>query len=120
MVERLNEYTAALEAQLEIEETSTVADVVLPDISNKKIVVVGGHDSWQQKLKELYPSFVFIAVDDYSFDVDLVRKADIVLFNFVHSSHKLYYRLKANATNINYIANTNIDKFNQTLANVCK
>lgn len=116
-ISEMKAYIEALETQLENQnETQQQSDtVVVPDLSDKRIVVVGGHENWQNKLKSLYPDFTFIGADDISFDVNVVRNADIVIFNFIHSSHTLYYRLKANRENIVYIGNNSINSFNATL-----
>ena len=115
-LQQLKEYTAALEVQLEAEDLAAddVNNVfVEPDTSNKRIVVIGGFFSWQQRLKEIFPNFIYIDTDDLSFDVNLVKGADLIFFNFLHASHGLYYRLKANCDNdkIAYIANNNIKHF---------
>ncbi len=117
-LQQVKEYSAALEAQLEAEdiaadEVVNAYELPIPDTSNKKIVVIGGFFSWQQRLKEIYPNFTYIDTDNLNFDVNLVRDADLILFNFLHASHGLYYRLKANCDNnkIAYIANNNIEHF---------
>lgn len=117
-LQQVKEYSAALEAQLEAEdiaadEVVNACELPIPDTSSKKIVVIGGFFSWQQRLKEIYPNFTYIDTDNLNFDVNLVRDADLILFNFLHASHGLYYRLKANCNNdkIAYIANNNIAHF---------
>ncbi len=122
-MQQLREYSAALEAQLETEDVEAderleAHELDVTKLKNKKIVVIGGFFSWQQRLKEIYPELTYIDTDDLSFDVNLVRGADLVLFNFLHTSHGLYYRLKANCDNgrIVYIANNNLDYFRKALA----
>ena len=122
-LQQLREYSAALEAQLETEDVEAdeqlgAHELDVSKLKNKKIVVIGGFFSWQQRLKEIYPELTYIDTDDLSFDVNLVRGADLVLFNFLHTSHGLYYRLKANCDSgrIVYIANNNLDYFRKALA----
>lgn len=116
-ISEMKAYIDALELQLEnqTEYRQQSDPVVLPDLSNKRIVVVGGHENWQNKLKSLYPDFTFIGADDINFDINVVRNADVVIFNFIHGSHTLYYKLKANRENIVYIGNNSINIFNAAL-----
>ena len=60
---------------------------------------MGGHQIWQNKLKELYPYFNYIDSENVNFDINIVRNADIVLFNTLHCSHSLYYKMKNNVNN---------------------
>lgn len=121
-LQQLREYSVALEAQLETEDSEAdeqlgAHELDVTKLKNKKIVVIGGFFSWQQRLKKIYPNFIYIDTDDLSFDVNLVKGADLILFNFLHASHGLYYRLKANCDNdkIAYIANNNLERFKDVL-----
>lgn len=112
-LEELKSYVAVLEQQLDRADGTINAadDFITPDFTGKKVVVVGGHDNWQQKLRVRFADFTFIAVDDNDFDVNLVRAADLIIFNFAHCSHKQFYRLKkyCDMSKIVYVTSTNID-----------
>lgn len=118
---RLEEYTALLERQLEAVGTEyQEAEKIVPEVNlgDKKVIVIGGHDSWQQKVKEQFPNFTFIGVDNLNFDTTLTRTADVIVFNFLHCSHGLFYRLRENCDKdkIVYIASNNIDNLKRALA----
>ena len=118
---RLEEYTALLEQQLEaagMEHQEAEKIVPTPNLGGKRVVVIGGHDNWQQKVKEQFPAFTYINTDDLGFDVTLTRNADIIIFNFIHCSHGLFYRLRENCDKdkIIYIASNNIDNLKRRLA----
>ena len=61
-----------------------------------KVLVIGGHVNWQNKLKEIYPEFSYIASDNVNFSVGMLKTADLVFFNILHCSHTLYYKVKEN------------------------
>ena len=63
------------------------------NISKLRIIVVSGRDRWQQSLKQHFPDFIYIAVDDHRFNTRLLDKADLVVFNYKYAGHGLYFRL---------------------------
>ena len=63
------------------------------------IVVMGGHQIWQNRLKEIYPYFTFIDAENVNYDINITRNADFIFFNTLHCSHTLFYRVKANVNN---------------------
>ena len=63
-------------------------------LKSLNILIMGGHQIWQNRLKELYPYFNYIDSDNVNFDINVTRNADIVLFNTLHCSHSLYYKMK--------------------------
>lgn len=65
-------------------------------LRNLKVLVIGGHVNWQNKLKEIYPEFSYIASDNVNFNVGMLKTADLVFFNILHCSHTLYYKVKEN------------------------
>lgn len=117
--DELAEYTEILEQQLELANTPVPVQEDTQPISldGKNVVVIGGHDSWQQKLKEVYTDFTYIPADDLGFDVNIVRNADIIVFNFIHCSHGLFYRLRENCDRkkIVYLASNNLNNFKMAL-----
>ena len=68
-------------------------------LKNLNIVIMGGHQIWQNRLKEIYPYFNYIDSDNVNFDINITRNADIIFFNTLHCSHKLFYRIKNNVNN---------------------
>lgn len=112
-VKSLQEYQDFLEVQLE--ELTDKYESILIDLNKDdvnsinlverslksklkglKVLVIGGHVNWQNKLKEIYPEFSYIASDNVNFNVGMLKTADLVFFNILHCSHTLYYRVKEN------------------------
>lgn len=112
-LEQLRDYTETLELQLVSSEDAVAAAETFtkPDFSGKKVVVIGGHANWQARLHEKFSDFTFVPVDEFNFDVSIIKNADLIIFNFAHCSHKQFYRMRENCdrNKIVYVANTNID-----------
>ena len=108
-IELLQQINEDLENKLDEFDTSSgnneEIESLVPnkDIQDKlkslNILIMGGHQIWQNKLKELYPYFNYIDSENVNFDINIVRNADIVLFNTLHCSHSLYYKMKNNVNN---------------------
>lgn len=118
----LREYTALLEENLSLaedfEETPSSAPAAAEfNQAGRKVVVIGGHDNWQVKVKALYPDFVCIGAEEFNFDVNLTRAADIIIFNFAHCSHKQFYRMRQNCDmgKVVYIASPNTEALKRKL-----
>jgi hypothetical protein len=59
-----------------------------------KAVVIGGADSWQNKLKNHLPHFTFLPGDASNFDEALILNADTIFANIrCKFNHDCYYRL---------------------------
>ena len=124
----LEEINSSLEANIEEMEAAVAPS---SSISNKpnsyvesklkslNILVMGGHQIWQNRLKEIYPYFTYIDSDNVNFDINITRNADIIFFNTLHCSHTLYYRIKNNVNNgrtnnkekIVLVSSNNLDYF---------
>ena len=62
-------------------------------VKGKKIVVVGGHVNWQNKMKTTYPDMIILDGHLANVDIAMFKDADLVLFNTANMSHTLYYKL---------------------------
>ena len=62
-------------------------------VKGKKIVVVGGHVNWQNKMKTAYPDMIILDGHLANVDIAMFKDADLVLFNTANMSHTLYYKL---------------------------
>lgn len=103
-------------AQQNSELPSTLPD---KDISHLKILVAGGHPTWQQRIAEAFPNVTI--VEGENFDPALVDSCDVVAFNWLYAGHKMYYKLINRARTRNkpivYISNTNLQRFAQLVGN---
>lgn len=95
-------------------------------LKSLNILIMGGHQIWQNRLKELYPYFNYIDSDNVNFDINVTRNADIVLFNTLYCSHSLYYKMKNNVNNgrtenknkVIYIGSNNFSYFRDLVINI--
>ena len=71
-------------------------------IRGKKIIVVGGHINWRNKMKIQYPAITFLDGHNKTLDVSIFNKADFILFNRYNMSHNLYEKA------MDYLRNRNI------------
>ena len=131
----LEEINSSLEANIEEMEAAAAPS---SSISNKpnsyvesklkslNILVMGGHQTWQNRLKEIYPYFTYIDSDNVNFDINITRNADIIFFNILHCSHTLYYRIKNNVNNgrtnnkekIILVSSNNLDYFKKIVTHI--
>ena len=111
----------------EVEETSIVPNsYVQGKLKSLNILIMGGHQVWQNRLKELYPYFNYIDSENVNYDINITRNADVVLFNTLHCSHTLYYRMKNNVNNgreenkgkVIYIGSNNLNYFKEVISNL--
>lgn len=110
-----------------VEETSIVPNsYVQGKLKSLNILIMGGHQVWQNRLKELYPYFNYIDSENVNYDINITRNADVVLFNTLHCSHTLYYRMKNNVNNgreenkgkVIYIGSNNLNYFKEIVSNL--
>lgn len=123
---RLEERVDALDAAEEETEESPVLpnSYVQGRLKNLNVLIMGGHQVWQNRLKKLYPDFKYLDSDNVNYDINITRNADIVFFNTLHCSHTLYYRMKNNINNgrderknkVVYISSNNLDYFKEMVS----
>lgn len=97
-------------AQKQEELPTAKEEIVLPAI---RCLIIGGYPTWQQKMKAAVPeSFTFISAETVTFDINLLRRADLVVINTAVLSHKIYYRVVENipkTTKLGYLTAVSID-----------
>lgn len=94
-------------------------------LRSKKILIMGGHANWQNRIKEVYPKLTYMDSDNVNFDVTILKNADYIFFNTLHCSHTLYFKVKDNLNagrdkqegkdKLIYINNNNVDVFTDIL-----
>lgn len=75
------------------EEYVEIDEVNYERLKEYKGVIVGGHDSWQRKIKEMLPNFKFISTDALNFDVNILNNKEPVFIYTNCLNHGLYYKL---------------------------
>ena len=84
----------------------------LNKLRDMDVVVVGGLESWQRKLREYLPKGIFISIGAENFDVRLLHNNHYVFLNTRALTHKLYYRVveSLNENNVlRYFSRNNIE-----------
>lgn len=131
----LEEINSSLEANIDELETATASfsdtgtkpnSFIENKLKSFNILVMGGHQIWQNRLKEIYPYFTYIDSDNVNFDINITRNADFIFFNTLHCSHTLYYRIKNNVNNgrtnnkekIVLVSSNNLDYFKNLVTNL--
>lgn len=65
-----------------------------PDVlKDYRAMVIGGHEKWQQRMKELLPNFIFIHPDNMNFDARLLDGINYVFVYVNYLNHGLYYKV---------------------------
>lgn len=86
----LREFAFAAQSEyIPPETTVTLSEL----IRGKKIIVVGGHVNWRNKMKECYPTITFLDDSIVSFENSIFDRADFILFKPSYMSHKQYYKV---------------------------
>lgn len=79
-----------------------------------KGVVIGGFPGWQNKVKDKLRSWQFVSAGVNTLDKDLLRNADVVVFNTRCLNHDLYYKamdiVRNGHAQIGYINNDNVSR----------
>lgn len=87
----LREFLFSLDRQEEYPDE----DIDFEKLKQFKAVVIGGHERWQQRMKEYLPNFIFIHPDQLNFDIRLLDGIDIVFVCPNYLNHSMYYKLMA-------------------------
>lgn len=109
----LQEENDILLKMLDAQESETPETEENYDITKAKIVVIGGHENWQNKVAALGKNITIIKGSDADFDVNLLKSAEVVVVNWTYFSHKQFFRLKTACAKekLVYIGNNNINYF---------
>lgn len=67
-------------------------------LPQEDVVVIGGHDSWQNKLKEKFPKWQFIKGSERAWDSKKINKKYVIV-NTTHLGHPTYYKVCNNLKN---------------------
>lgn len=90
-INSLREFIFSLDQQEEYKPASE--DVSLEELKDYKAVVLGGHERWQAKMKELLPGFIFIHPDNKSFDLRILDGINTVFVYVNYLNHAIYERM---------------------------
>lgn len=85
-------YKALFDVKEESAEVDTPADLSL-----YRGIIVGGHERWQTRMKEILPATWRFVHPDTDYDLNIVATADLVLFFTGYLSHAVYFPVIAEA-----------------------
>lgn len=114
----LREFMFSLDKEVEYKNIEVNIDK-LKEING---VIIGGHEKWQQKMKEYLPKFIFIHTDMLNFDVTALNGVKDVFFYINYLNHAIYYKvieyIKNKDVKIHYINVQNEDLVLKNIYNV--
>lgn len=70
-----------------------VKELDFEGLKDLKGLIIGGHENWQRKMKELLPSFKFIPPDALNFDVSILEGVEGIFIYTNYLNHGMYYKL---------------------------
>lgn len=80
---------------------------------DQKVLVVGGHIHWQNKLKERFPKWQFVQSNQSALVGHMVKGKDIIICNTSILDHSCYYKMigeKEKQQQLYYVHCNNIEK----------
>lgn len=80
----------------------------------QSVVLIGGHENWQQKIKNSFPKWKYVTANQTTFSPDMICDKKYIICNTDVLAHSVYYKVVANK-NVNqiliYTHSTNLEKF---------
>ena len=88
---------------------------IINAIKDKKVIIIGGHTNWIQKMKDMFPDWTYINFKSTTtIDDNILNNADHVYFFTDFIKHNVYYRfiniVRDKKIPFGYISSINIDK----------
>ena len=117
---RLREFAFDVQSQYAPHGTETdFAD----RIKGKRIIVVGGHVNWRNRLKKKHPEITVLDGHVETYDSTLFDKADFVFLNVSNMNHGVYYKaigaLRGSKTPFDYLGRTiNQELYEREMADI--
>lgn len=115
----MRSYLYTLSEDWEEGNAEACAETKLSEWSEKKVLVVGGHTNWQNKLRELFPKWQFISAGQNSLNDKMIRGKDCIICNTEVLAHSCYYKIlsgRERRQKLCYVHSNNIQKCLRELA----
>ncbi len=117
----LRNYAYKSSSFVEYDDTKDISDY-LPLLREHKIVIIGGHVGWINKLKVLLPNWTYIQPDSFrTVDSSILESKDRVYFFTDYLNHASYRKfisvLREKRLPIGYLGNNNINMMLAQIAN---
>lgn len=89
-----------------------------------KGMIIGGHDNWQNRIKEyIPPSWKMVKAGVNTLEIEAIHNCDVVIFNTGYLNHSLYNKVidmtRSMKIKIGYIQSTNMNKALQEILDIC-
>lgn len=119
---RLREFVFSIKSEYIPESDETDLKGLIKD---KKIIIIGGHILWRNKLKNKYPAIITMDGHNATSDFSPLSNADLVLLNTSNMSHTVYYKvieiLRKGTARFDYIGrSTNQELYEKEIADIIK
>lgn len=109
----LRSYVYAMSEEWEAEDCPQEQDDLWQSWNDRKVLVVGGHVNWQNKLRDYFPNWQFVLPGQRTFDADIIRGKDYIICNTEILDHSSYYKVvagKSKCQRLLYVHSSNIQK----------
>lgn len=109
----LRNFVYQMGGESEIKRKNRNSAGVLEKIRKEKVIVVGGHEHWRSKMKEIFPEGLFLAGNNNNFDVSVLKNKRYIIINTDILKHSSYYRIvkeKKKEQTILYVHGNNMDR----------
>jgi hypothetical protein len=103
----LREFVFRLDSQVAYKEI----DIDYSRFKKLNAVIIGGHERWQAKMKEILPKCTFIHASMVNFDVNILNSVSDIFFYVNYLNHPIYYKvinyIQGKSKNIHYLNQQN-------------
>lgn len=108
------------------QEQSELDDIALTDeiditdeLKHKKFAIIGGNQTWVKKLKDTFPEWIYVNIENTTNDLNYLANVDKIFIN-INMKHSLYFKVKSIITkyNIPYEFLTNSSNIEFTLQDI--
>lgn len=117
-LQEIRSYVYSLSESWEEKETGEPKEAELFDWKDKRVLVVGGHINWQNKMREMFPKWQFILPGQNSLDGNMIKGKDLIICNTQVLAHSCYYKIvsgRERGQKLYYVHSNNIQKCLQEL-----
>jgi len=66
----------------------------LPFLLNQRIAIIGGHENWRARIKQLLPQARIFIPEHVNVSLDMISRADLVILNTATMNHSMFARVK--------------------------
>ena len=83
---------SSLNSDSSVDSTNDDINISLPYETRKQVVIFGGRANFIKQMKNFLPNVRYVDVNNYSFNPDIVRNADVIWIQNNYISHSQYWK----------------------------